>query len=421
MDVKFDLSPIELRVLCSLIEKESTTPDQYPLSTNALKTACNQKTSRDPVTDYSEADVDAAVMSLRERSVARSVRPTGSRGWKHRHVIEEQLSITPAERAVIAVLGLRGPQTSGELRQRTERIHLFEQVEEVESVLSALAGRDEPMVENIGREPGQSQDRWRHCLGEQSLSPAQNSQRIASAEFAALHESGFFAMPNPWDLHSARTMEQLGAKALATSSAALASVLGKDDYDITRDDLVGHVEQLASSISVPLHVDGEQLFPNASGGIAQTVSMLAAAGAAGVSIEDYDPATERVVDVDAAVEAVRTAVEACDTHNLVLTARCENYLYGNTSLDQVVDRLRRYADVGAGCVYAPGVSDPGEIELLVSEVNAPLNVLISTAAQDVTILEALGVRRASSGSAIFNNVQKAMVSQIKAFMGERNP
>ena len=130
--MNFDLSPIELRVLCSLIEKESTTPDQYPLSTNALRTACNQKTSREPVTDYSEADVDAAVLSLRERSIVRSVRPQGSRGWKHRHVLEEELPVTPGERAVIAVLGLRGPQTSGELRQRTERINPFDEVEEVE-------------------------------------------------------------------------------------------------------------------------------------------------------------------------------------------------------------------------------------------------------------------------------------------------
>lgn len=419
--MKFDLSPIELRVLCSLIEKESTTPDQYPLSTNALRTACNQKTSRDPVTEYTEAEIDAAVLALRERSVVRSLRPTGSRSWKHRHVVEEGLEISEAERAVIAVLGLRGAQTSGELRQRTDRIHAFEEVGEVDAVLTALASREEPVVENIGREPGQSQDRWRHCLGEQTLSPIENQQRIASAEFAALHDSGFFAMPNPWDLNSALTMERLGAKALATSSAALASVLGKNDYQITRDDLVTHVGELASAISIPLHVDGEQLFPTETGGIAQTVAMLAAAGAAGVSIEDYDPNSQRVIGADAAVDAVVEAAHACDAHGMVLTARCENYLYGNTSLDQVVERLRRYGDAGAGCVYAPGITDAGEIDLLVSEINTPLNVLIISDSQDVSTLASLGVRRASSGSTIFNTVQKAMENTVTAFLGERTP
>ena len=418
--MKFDLSPIEIRVLCSLIEKESTTPDQYPLSTNALKTACNQKTSRDPVTDYTETDIDAAVLSLRERSAARSVRPSGSRGWKHRHVIEEAISLNPEERAVIAVLGLRGPQTSGELRQRTERIHAFDAVEDVDAVLTALAGRGEPLVQNIGREPGQSQDRWRHCIGEQTLSSEQNAQRIASAEFAVLHESGFFAMPNPWDLNSARTMERLGAKALATSSAALGSVLGKADYDVTRDELVDHVQQLTNHISVPLHVDGEQLFPSNPGGIAQTVSMLADAGAAGVSIEDYDPSTGQIVDMVTALESLSTAVEACQRHHMVLTARYEDYQYGNTDLDQVVDRLQQYAAAGADCVYAPGLTSTDEIELLVGEVEAPVNVLIMKNGPDAATLASLGVRRASSGSAIFNSVQAMMEGVIQDFLGERN-
>lgn len=418
--MKFDLSPIELRVLCSLIEKESTTPDQYPLSTNALRTACNQKTSRNPVTDYSDADIDAAVLLLRERSVVRSLRPTGSRSWKHRHVIEEQLPLSNSERAVVALLGLRGPQTSGEIRQRCERIHLFDAVEDVEAVLSNLARRNEPVVENIGREPGQSQDRWRHCLGEQSLSPTQSAQRVSSAEFAALHDSGFFAMPNPWDLNSARTMERLGAKALATSSAALATVLGKDDYNITRDELVAHVEQLTSAISIPLHVDGEQLFPTDPGGISQTIAMLAAAGAAGVSIEDYDPTARRVIDLRAGVDAVHVASQACDAHNLTLTARCENYLYGNTDLEEVIERLSSYAEAGAGCVYAPGLIDSGEIELVVSEVDAPVNVLVMDSGPDTRALEALGVRRASAGSSIFAAVQRVMEGKVTEFIGGRD-
>ncbi len=415
--MKFDLSPAEIRVLCTLMEKAETTPDQYPLSGAALRTACNQKTSREPVTDYSEAEVDAVVLSLRERSLARSIRPSGSRGWKHRHCIDEVLPLTMAEQAVLTVLGLRGAQSSGELRQRTSRIHDFESNDDVEDTLAQLASRPEPVVRNVGRETGQSQDRWVHCLGDDAMSPTQGRQRVQASEFATLHEAGFFAMPNPWDRASAVTMESLGAKALATSSAALGSILGKTDYEISREELVSHVEDLVSHIGVPLNVDGEQLFADAPGGIAQTVSMLASVGAAGVSIEDFDPTTGQIVDLDTASRAVEAAVDACRTHHVVLTARCENYLYGHTSLDDTIARLQRYAELGAECVYAPGVVDSDEIGLIVEEVTAPVNVLALPEAPSTAALAELGVRRASTGSTIFNNVAKAMVDETRNFLG----
>lgn len=415
--MNFDLSAIELRVMCALAEKESTTPDQYPLSTNALRSACNQKTSRDPITDVSEADIESTILSLRERGLVRSLKPTGSRSWKHRQTLPEVLPLTDGELALVTVLGLRGPQTPGELRQRTERISSFESVEELEGTLQGLANRDNPVVENLGREPGQSQDRWMHRLSSDTQSPQQGRQRVMAAEFAALHESGFFALPNPWDLMSAKAMEAAGAKAVATSSAALAAVLGKDDYGIERSELVDHVAQLAEHLTIPVHVDSEQLFPNDPGGIAETVRLLAGAGAAGVSIEDFDPATESIIDRSAAIEAVTVAVDACRQHHLVLTARHESHLYGPASLDETIECLSAYADAGADCVYAPGLTDTDEIQRLVENVGAPVNVLALPDAPESEFLELIGVRRASTGSLLFRNVERTMVAAITNFLG----
>lgn len=413
----FDFSVIELRVLCSLLEKESTTPDQYPMSTNALRAACNQKTSRDPITEFSEGEVEATVVSLRERGVVRSLKPSGSRSWKHRHTLPEVLPLTPGEMALMTVLGLRGPQTPGELRQRTERIYSFDSVDELEDALEGLKTRPDPIVENLGREPGQSQDRWTHRLASDAQSPQQGRQRVMAAEFAELHEAGFFAMPNPWDLPSARVMEAAGAKAVATSSAALAEILGKDDYGIDRAELVRHVEELVGHLSIPVHVDGERLFGNEEGGVAETVRLLARAGAAGVSIEDYDPTSETILDRTTAIACVEQAARACEEHHLFLTARCENHLYGLHDLEDTISRLNAYVDAGARCVYAPGLTSIDDIERVVDEVDAPLNVLALPDAPDNEMLEVLGVRRSSSGSLLFSKVERAMVEATKDFLG----
>lgn len=164
-----ELTPEEIRVLGCLVEKESATPDQYPLTTNALVNACNQKTSRDPVVAYSERDVDAAMMSLRRLGLARTVRGSG-RSDKHKHVMSDQLGIDQARTAVLGVLMLRGAQTVGELRTRTERLHPFESLEEVEAALRSLFERDEPLVERLVRRPGQKEERWRHLLGDDAAS-----------------------------------------------------------------------------------------------------------------------------------------------------------------------------------------------------------------------------------------------------------
>lgn len=158
-----ELTPEEVRILGVLVEKEATTPDHYPLSTNALTNACNQKTSRYPVVDYDQRTVSDTMLLLRPAGLARTV--ISGRTEKHRHVIGEAWGLDPASLAVLAVLMLRGPQSPGELRTRTERAHAFDSLEAVEVVLVDLAGRDDPFVRNLGRGPGQSQDRWTQLLG----------------------------------------------------------------------------------------------------------------------------------------------------------------------------------------------------------------------------------------------------------------
>jgi len=159
------LTAEELRVLACLIEKANTTPEQYPLSTNALTAACNQKTSREPVVDYPASLVDQVMQLLRDGGWARSVRGSGNRTFKHRHIIDERLGLDSAEQALIAVLALRGPQSPGELKTRTERYHPFADLDEVESVLDRLAGGQPPLVRDVGRGAGQSQNRWIQLIG----------------------------------------------------------------------------------------------------------------------------------------------------------------------------------------------------------------------------------------------------------------
>jgi uncharacterized protein len=155
----------EQRVLGCLIEKEATTPEQYPLSMNALILACNQATNRDPVVSFDEATVTAALASLRERGLTRIIYPAHARVTKYRHVLGEVWALTPQELAVIAVLLLRGPQTVNELKTRTDRYANFADLGGVEGVLERLAGRPEPLVRDLGRLPGQREGRFGHLLG----------------------------------------------------------------------------------------------------------------------------------------------------------------------------------------------------------------------------------------------------------------
>jgi uncharacterized protein YceH (UPF0502 family) len=160
--VSFDLEPNEIRVLGALLEKQRTTPDAYPLSLNALRAACNQSTNRDPVVDYDEATIRDALHRLSRRRWSRLASGPGSRAAKYRHLVDEALGLGPPELSVLAVLMLRGPQTPGELRQRTERLHAFPDAASLHAVLDTLIERE--MVARLVRRPGQKEERYAHLL-----------------------------------------------------------------------------------------------------------------------------------------------------------------------------------------------------------------------------------------------------------------
>ncbi len=189
------LTAEELRVLACLIEKSFTTPDQYPLTTNALTAACNQKSNRDPVVNYASQRVDEVMQLLRDAGWGRSVRGSGSRSFKHKHVVGERLNVDDGEQALLGVLALRGPQSVGELKTRTERYGTFSSNAEVEQALTALASRPEPLVRNVGRRSGQSQDRWVQLIGDADdrVSPSSGS----SSGDSSPEEDGYDGRPAP--------------------------------------------------------------------------------------------------------------------------------------------------------------------------------------------------------------------------------
>jgi uncharacterized protein YceH (UPF0502 family) len=158
-----DADPAELRVLGCLIEKQRTTPDVYPLSLNALRHACNQSTNRDPVVAYDEPTIRDALQRLSSRGWARLASGRGSRAVKYRHLFDEALGVSGAEISLLAVLMLRGPQTAGELKSRTERLHPFDSTAEVDETLRGLAERE--LVVRLERRPGQKEERWSQLLG----------------------------------------------------------------------------------------------------------------------------------------------------------------------------------------------------------------------------------------------------------------
>jgi hypothetical protein len=163
------LTTVELRVLGSLLEKQRTTPDQYPLSLNSLRLACNQATSREPVMNLDEDEVRDAVRSLSNAGFARLASGAGSRVAKYRQLFDEALSLNDAQSSLLAVLFLRGPQTVNELKTRTERAHPFESNDDVVATLSALANNE--LVRELERQPGQRETRWVHLLAEEEKPP----------------------------------------------------------------------------------------------------------------------------------------------------------------------------------------------------------------------------------------------------------
>ena len=185
MPLDIVLSPVEARVLGALIEKDITTPDYYPLSLNALVNACNQKNNRDPVMNLDENTVRDALYSLQEKRLAGPASGADSRVTKYEHRSQEVFNFTRAETAIFCVLLLRGPQTPGELRGRTERMHRFEELSDVQSTLQKLMQHDPPLVKVLPRQPGTKESRYAHLLSgdvEGSVAPMEAAASASDSD-----------------------------------------------------------------------------------------------------------------------------------------------------------------------------------------------------------------------------------------------
>ena len=222
--------------------------------------------------------------------------------------------------------------------------------------------------------------------------------------FRALHASGCFVIPNPWDVGSARLLAHLGFPALATTSSGFAWSLGRPDNHVTLEEALAHFRSIASGVDVPVNADFEGGFATLPDAVARNVAAATATGIAGLSIEDStgDPSTP-LFDFTHAVERVRAARRAIDEAGtgVLLTARSEGFIVGRPDLAETVRRLTAYAEAGADCLYAPGVRTKHEISAVVQAVAPkPVNVLVGSDFTTVAELAAAGVRRISVGGAL---------------------
>jgi 2-methylisocitrate lyase-like PEP mutase family enzyme len=224
-------------------------------------------------------------------------------------------------------------------------------------------------------------------------------------DFRALHDSGCFLIPNPWDVGSARFLQSLGFKALATTSSGFAWSRGYPDNGITRDMALAHLHDLVSATDLPVNADFESGFADDAAGVAENVRLAVQTGVAGLSIEDATGIAERpLFDIDEAVQRLRAARRAIDQSggDTLLVGRAECFLHGRPDLDETIARLQAYTHAGADCLYAPGIRSPEQIRAVVSAVAPkPVNLLIGWPdPMSLADIAALGVRRVSIGGAL---------------------
>ena len=222
--------------------------------------------------------------------------------------------------------------------------------------------------------------------------------------FRRLHESGCFVVPNPWDVGSARLLEQLGFPALATTSSGFAWTLGRPDYAVAIDEALGHYAAVAGAVQVPVNADFERGFATDPDGVALNVARACDTGIAGLSIEDSTHETAQpLFELDVAVARVRAARRAIDQSGkgILLTGRSEGFIAGRPDLRETIRRLEAYADAGADVLYAPGLSRLDDIGAVVRAVAPkPVNVIVTSGFTTLAALTDLGVRRISVGSAL---------------------
>ncbi|HTZ81280.1 MAG TPA: isocitrate lyase/phosphoenolpyruvate mutase family protein [Stellaceae bacterium] len=224
------------------------------------------------------------------------------------------------------------------------------------------------------------------------------------AQFRRLHESGCFVIPNPWDIGSARALQSMGFQALASTSSGFAWSIGRSDNHVPLEDVLAHLATLSDGVDLPVNADFERGFADEPDAVAHNVRRAVATGVAGLSIENatgdpdhplYDDklAVERIAAARAAIDATQSGV--------VLVARCEGFLVGEADLSRTIDRLVAFAEAGADCLYAPGITDRDRVRALVKALAPkPVNILMPKPGLSVAELADLGVRRISVGGAL---------------------
>jgi methylisocitrate lyase len=224
------------------------------------------------------------------------------------------------------------------------------------------------------------------------------------AAFRNMHEAGCFVLPNPYDVGSAKALQRLGFKAIASTSAGFAWTIGKADNRVTVEDVLQHLTALCGAVDLPVNADFEGGFAHEPEKVAANVARAAKTGVAGLSIEDStgdhaQPLYERALGIER-IKAARAAIDA-DNSGVLLTGRCEGFLVGQADLDMVIDRLNAYSQAGADCLYAPGIKTKEQISAVVKAVHPkPVNLLIGASGLGVAEAGDLGVRRISVGGSL---------------------
>jgi len=241
--------------------------------------------------------------------------------------------------------------------------------------------------------------------------------------FRALHQSGCFVIPNPWNAGSARYLQGLGFKALATTSSGYAHSIGYSDGDVSRDMVLAHCREIAAVADVPVNADFENGYAHDPGGVAENVRLCIETGVAGLSIEDYtgDDANP-LYDFDLARARVKAARKAIDAHggDVIFTARTEGFIKNRPDMTETIRRLKAFADAGADCLYPPGIRTREQIETVVRAVApVPVNLLMSTAS-GLTVKDVadMGVRRISVGGTLARVAMHAFVKAAREIAEE---
>lgn len=228
------------------------------------------------------------------------------------------------------------------------------------------------------------------------------THREQAEHFLTLHHGAMpLVMPNPWDIGSAKLLGALGFAALATTSAGFAATMGRLDYSVVLNEVVEHAAAIVGATDLPVNADFENAFAHEPAGVAANVARAAATGLAGLSVEDFSGRADgSIYELGLARDRIAAAADALhsgDVH-VVLTARAENHLHGRRDLADTISRLQAYQEAGADVLYAPGLTDSGDIRSVVESVDRPVNVLALPGAPSVRELGELGVSRVSVGS-----------------------